>query len=74
MRILDDSENVAEWIEDRGHADAAAHVLNRAVLPGAELEQPGVRGLDVLDPPVGDRTSRPGPVLGPRIEPQLVAT
>ena len=53
MRILDDAEQIAEWIDDRGHQDSIAYVLNRSVLFRARREQVFEGCMGVLDTPVG---------------------
>src|SRR5215469_14798340 len=72
VRILDDAEAVAKRIDDCGHADALADVRDGIERRRSELQEPGVRRLDVVDPP--QRLRPVGPRSGIRHEPQLEAT
>src|SRR4051794_13360667 len=72
--VLDDPEEIAERVQHGGDLDAAADVLNAAVLASAELQETGVRRLGVRHSPVGGRATGAGGALRSiRIQAQLVA-
>src|SRR5262249_28107224 len=52
VRVLDDAQHVAERIDHVRDANALAHVRDLGAWRGAELQQPGVRAVDVVDAPI----------------------
>src|SRR5215212_5238056 len=75
VRIFDQTEDIAEWIDHRGHADTVANILHAQPISHAKLDQPLELRLDVVDAPVGHaacaRAGRAGRV---GVEAKLVAS
>ncbi len=51
MRVLDNREDIPEWIKHRSHFDPAADIFNRFVRPRAEREQAAVFSVSVWHAP-----------------------
>jgi len=58
VRIFDQSEYVAERIENGGDADSFANILNVCALSCAEREQAFQRRSGIGDSPINDDTTR----------------
>lgn len=58
MRILNDAEDIAEWVENSGNLDALANILNAGTLSRAERKQSLKRSLSIGDTPIDDSATR----------------
>ena len=60
MRILDQPDQVAERVGNRGDLDALADLVRADLDRGAGALETVDRGHDIGDAPVGDRAAWPG--------------
>jgi hypothetical protein len=75
MRVLNDAEDVSEWVEDRCYSNAAADFLHGGARRSAKADQAVESRLSVRNPPIRHRTGLPAGCAGSVwIEAQFVAT
>jgi hypothetical protein len=59
MRVLNDAEDVSEWVEDRCYSNAGADFLHGGALRSATADQAVESRLSVRNAPVRHRTGLP---------------
>jgi hypothetical protein len=63
MRVLNDTEDVSEWVDYRSDANPAADILHGLVLGRAETEQTIESYLRIQNPQYATEPQRPPAVL-----------